>query len=176
MEGIATVVVFVIFVVAAMATLIAFSQKHAKEYRERREREVRVGFMNPDPSELARKLGHPLPAALLRMHANRGIGEEREFEVIPPPEFGADGGRWSVLWFLPLTPASIDEHDMTELAGCMPIAEDFDHNAYYIDVASGADDPAVRIFFYETGQHLLVADSLSDFLSWPRRPVASTAK
>lgn len=176
MEGIATVLVFVIFVVAAMATLITFSQKHANEYREKRAQEVRVGFMNPDPSELARKLGHQLPAALLRMHANRALGEEREFEVIAPPEFGADGGRWSVQWFLPLTPASLAAHDMDELAGCMPIAEDFEHNAYYIDVASGADDPAVRWFGYETGQHLLVADSLSEFLTWPRRPVASTAK
>jgi hypothetical protein len=95
------------------------------------------------------------------------------FDVIPPDADDADAEAWSVQSFTPIDARAFESRWDGLDDDLLEIASDDMGNVYLVRITGQAGDPLPVRFFMHDGDGELepVADSLEDFLRWPRRAV-----
>lgn len=131
-------------------------------------------LLNPQPADVERELGRKLPERLLQLYEDKTAIQSCGFKVMKPGGSRWRSKRWPVHCFEPLD---------TESLHALPYEEEFGPGFCFAASGSGcwywiaasdlrAKDSPVIFFDYDgSGAHgEKVADTLDEFLSWPRVP------
>jgi hypothetical protein len=121
-------------------------------------------LLAPDWPAVEQQLGRPAPAVLRELYADHGLLQSTPFGVIGPATDGeAD---WDIHSFQPAD----GRGDYFEIPpGAFCFATTVFGDPYYVEFAAGRDDGPVSLRYHDGGDVALIADSLTEFLSWPRR-------
>ena len=165
---IAIVIVAISVFAVAVGFLVLFdryryrvSHSSIQLYNER----YRQRLSAPDFESLEKLLGHKLPDAVIRHFRSLSIITDEPFEILPP-----DGSEPLYISFW--CPCDLENYHDTypEIAGYLMIAMDGGNVSYVIDPRQA--HPCVLSFDAESGELEQVAESLDQFLSWPKRAVS----
>jgi len=130
-------------------------------------------LLNPQPDAVERELGKLLPERLLQLYRDRTAIQSAGFELEKPGKKRWRPERWPVYCFEPLDTEALNELPYEEELGpgfCF--ATTGRDSWYWIAAADqrAKDSPVVFLDYDGGGSHGgVVADSLDEFLSWPRR-------
>jgi hypothetical protein len=174
---IAILFLFGLFVVLPVSILwlrdkiLHSSRKRTPEQIQDRMRAYRERLMNPQQALVEAEMGALLPQRLLAMYADSELVLSERFDVCPAGKDPKKSGEW-IEDFLPLD--SEDQKytcDLELLANSKGFcfARDGCGNFYWVPV-SETRQPDAPVFFacHDPWGNTKVADSLEDFLSWPR--------
>lgn len=129
-----------------------------------------IRFSHPDFSALETHLGKPLPDAFKRLATDSEAVRATDFELIPP-DSDSPADRWPVICFFPAdAQAIIDLWPAYMLTpGQLPFATDGAGGLYYLELGDPPEnDPPVYYYHWDGEIRARTAESLSEFLSWPR--------
>lgn len=130
-------------------------------------------MIHPKIDEVERYCGGKIPQRLIAMYSDHDLTFSDDFEICPP---GKDPKKdaWWIGDFVPLTVQ--DQHltcDLTEFGPGCCFAGDGMGNFYWVPVElERKSDAAVYFACHDPWGNQKVAESLDDFLSWPRVPRA----
>ena len=127
-------------------------------------------LQSPDFEAVEAALGHPLPAAVRGLHADRAELLRDGFDLPVEGEPGASP--WRVEYYVPADAEAVVEHPEGGRRW-LAFADDGCGNAYLID--PGEVDSAVYFLDHETGEWALVTGSFQDFLTRARATRISPA-
>lgn len=132
-------------------------------------------LLNPQPADVERELGRKLPERLLQLYEDKTAIQSGGFKIMKPGGSRWRSVRWPVYCFEPLDIESLH---------ALPYEEEFGPGFCFAASGSGcwywmgasdlrAKDSPVIFFDYDgSGSHgEKVADTLDEFLSWPRVPM-----
>jgi hypothetical protein len=132
-----------------------------KAWRER--------LLDPNPEEVEALRGGMLPHKLLDMYADSNLVLSQDFDVCPA---GRDPNvkPWRIGEFLPLRKQDQQSTwDLTEFGKACCFANNGMGDFYWVPMSpERLGDAPVYIIWHDGWNNEKVADSLSEFLSWPR--------
>jgi hypothetical protein len=132
-------------------------------------------LLNPQPDAVERELGKLLPERLLQLYEDKSAIQSVGFQLEKPGKQRSRTKRWPVYCFEPLdTEALNDVPYKEELAPGFCFASTGRGSWYWIAASDQrAKDSPVIFLDYDGGgcQGETVANSLDEFLNWPRLPV-----
>lgn len=146
-------------------------RKVTPEQAARREAELMNALLSPDWEALARAFGRPMPDSLRALYGDRVAVTASDFLVIDPAAT-TQPHEWEIGDFAELT-ADPDVRDWVGAPkGSLCFAATRTGDPYFVILG---DDPTtdgpVYLYYHDGGDRTLVAERLSDFLRWPRRPL-----
>ena len=122
----------------------------------------------PDWPGVEERLGRPVPKALRELYADREIVTREDFVVHDPNRPGEDG-RWYVASFQPAHREAVGPTGFGVPRGAVLFATTNFGDEYHATITGDDDDTGAVYLYYHDGDDLdYVADSLREFLSWPR--------
>lgn len=125
---------------------------------------LREALLNPSFAEVEKILEQPIPPSLKKLYEREDIICATDFYLLDPIE---DGAAWSIRSFLPLNPETVRNRWPICPGACF-----FAESApcfYFVSLHSDPTAPVpVFVLNCGTGEMPKVAESLTDFLSWPR--------
>jgi hypothetical protein len=160
------IILVVILVVVALAVLILWLRD---KFWERRLKAWRQRMLNPNPGEVESLCGGLLPQMLVSMYNDKELISHDRFGIYPSQK-NAEG---SVLWIEDFVPLTAQDQKRTCQSndfgmGCC-FAEDGAGNFFWVPVNESRQiDAPVFLTGPDFRSSLRVADSLYEFLHWPR--------
>ena len=132
-------------------------------------------LLNPQPDGVERELGKLLPERLLRLYEDKAAIQSAGFQL---DKLGSERWwpkRWQVYCFEPLDVESLNELPYEDELGPGFCFATTGRGSWYWIAASdqrAKDAPVVFLDYDGGGSHgETVADSLDEFLTWPRLPM-----
>jgi len=132
-------------------------------------------LLNPQPDGVERELGKLLPERLLRLYEDKAAIQSAGFQL---DKLGSERWwpkRWQVYCFEPLDVESLNELPYEDELGPGFCFAATGRGSWYWIAASdqrAKDSPVVFLDYDGGGSHgETVADSLDEFLTWPRLPM-----
>jgi len=134
-------------------------------------RTYRKRLRSPKPYEVEENLGALLPSRLLTLYNDANTVLENDFQVLPKIKY-SQAESFCIGKFRPLDAQSLkDVRDMNELGSVFCFADDGCGNYFWVSLGKERQEDAPVWQFYRDGRkNIKVADSLEEFLSWPRLP------
>jgi len=130
-------------------------------------------LLNPQPDAVERELGKLLPERLLQLYEDKSAIQSAGFQLEKPGQKRWWPKRWPVYCFEPLDLESLNESPYEEDLGPGFCFATTGRGSWYWIAASDqrAKDSPVIFLDYDRGSSdgLTVADSLNEFMNWPRR-------
>jgi hypothetical protein len=134
-------------------------------------------LLNPQPDAVERELGKLLPERLLKLYEDRSAIQSAGFQLEKPVKKRWRPERWPVYCFEPLDIESLNELPYEEELGPGFCFATTGRGSWYWIAASdqrAKDSPVIFLDYDGGGSHgKTVADSLDEFLNWPRMPMMS---
>ena len=121
-------------------------------------------LLAPDWPAVERQLGRPAPAVLRELYADHALLRGTPF-IVSGSETDGEAA-WHIHSFQPADGRG-DHFEIPPGAFCFAMTEFGD--PYYVELAAGSDDGPVSLGYHDGGDVERVADSLTEFLGWPRR-------
>ena len=132
-------------------------------------------LLNPQPDAVERELGKLLPERLLQLYEDKSAIQSVGFQLEKPGKKRLRMQRWPVYCFEPLDTEALNEVPYKEELGRGFCFATTGRGSWYWIAASDqrAKDSPVIFLDYDGGgsQGETVANSLDEFLNWPRLPV-----
>lgn len=132
-------------------------------------RSYRKRLRSPKPFEVEEKLGALLPSRLVALYRDTKTILENEFQVLPQIKY-SEAESFYIAEFLPLDARSLkDVRGLSEFGTIFCFASDGCGNYFWVSLDKiRQKDSNVWQFYHDDGKNIKVADSLEEFLSWPR--------
>jgi hypothetical protein len=131
--------------------------------------------VNPQPDAVERELGKLLPKRLLQLYEDKSAIQSVGFQLEKPGKQRRRTKRWPVYCFEPLDTEALNDVPYKEELGPGVCFATTGRGSWYWIAASDqrAKDSPVIFLDYDGGgsQGETVANSLDEFLNWPRLPV-----
>jgi hypothetical protein len=126
-------------------------------------------MLHPEIESVEGSCGGKIPARLIALYSDHELLLRHDFEICPPGE-GPKNGPWWLSSFVPLTVEDQDSTaDLTEFGKGCCFAGDGMGNFYWVPVEPDRkSDAPVYFACHDPWGNERVADSLDEFLSWPR--------
>jgi hypothetical protein len=132
-------------------------------------------LLHPQPDAVERELGKLLPERLLQLYQDQSAIQSAGFQLEKPGKKRWWPKRWPVYCFEPLDIESLNELPYEEELGPGFCFATTGRGSWYWIAASDQrtnDSPVIFLDYDGGGSHgKTVADSLEEFLNWPRVPV-----
>jgi hypothetical protein len=132
-------------------------------------------LLNPQPDAVERELGKLLPDRLLQLYEDKSAIQSVSFQLEKPGKKRWRTKRWPVYCFEPLDTEALNEVPYKEEPGPGFCFATTGRGSWYWIAASdqrAKDSPVIFLDYDGSGSHgETVANSLDEFLNWPRRPV-----
>jgi hypothetical protein len=132
-------------------------------------------LLHPQPDAVERELGKLLPERLLQLYQDKSAIQAAGFQLEKPGGTRWRTQRWQVYCFEPLDLESLNELPYEEDLGPGFCFATTGHGSWYWIAASDqrAKDSSVIFLDYDGGRSHgeSVAESLDEFLNWPRLPM-----
>jgi len=161
-------VLFVV-IVGVRQTVARLRSRLTPEQLEAKRELYRNRLLNPQAEMVERELGKMLPERLLRMYADRSGIQSGGFEVEGP------GRDWPVYCFEPLDIEALNDAPYEDEMGAGFCFATTRRACWYWIAASEVrtEDSPVIFLDYDGGKRHgdKVAESLDEFLAWPRTPM-----
>jgi len=133
-------------------------------------------LLNPQPDAVERELGKLLPERLLQLYQDNSAIQSAGFQLATRGKKRWWPERWQVYCFEPLDIESLNELPYEEELGPGFCFATTGRGSWYWIAASDQrvkDSPVVFLDYDGGGSHgKTVADSLDEFLNWPRMPMS----
>ena len=133
-------------------------------------------LLNPQPDAVERELGKLLPERLLQLYQDNSAIQSAGFQLETPGKKRWWPERWPVYCFEPLDIESLNELPYEEELGPGFCFATTGRGSWYWIAASDQRAKDSRVVFLDYdggGSHgKTVADSLDEFLNWPRMPMS----
>lgn len=133
-------------------------------------------LLNPQPDAVERELGKLLPERLLQLYQDNSAIQSAGFQLETPGKKRWWPERWPVYCFEPLDIESLNELPYEEELGPGFCFATTGRGCWYWIAASdprAKDSPVIFLNYDGGGSHgQTVADSLDEFLNWPRMPMS----
>lgn len=179
MKGIFLTVLFLLALFLALpVSILWLRDKIFNSSRKRTPQQIQAGWdayrerlLHPQQANVEAELGALLPQRLLGLYADKELLLSQQFDVCPPGKDPKKAKEW-IENFLPLDSEgqkyTCDLELLAEAKGFC-FAADGCGNFYWVPV-SVTRQPDSRVFFacHDPWGNEKVADSLDEFLSWPR--------
>jgi hypothetical protein len=155
------------------------SRREQREYealkREHPERvygtdEYWARYSHPDFAAIEAHIGEPLPAELKTLYSDTETMRATEFEVVPPG-VQSRARHWPVVCFFPADNQAVIDLWPSRLLGPsqLPFATDGSGGLYYLELQNSGENQLPVFYYHWDGEvRNPVAESLGEFLSWPR--------
>ena len=121
-------------------------------------------LLAPDWPAVEQQLGRAAPEVLRQLYADHALLQSTPFVVSGPTTDG--GAEWDIHSFQPADGQG-DHFEIRPRAFCF--ATTVFGDPYYLELAADSDDGPVSRRYHDGGDIERIADSLTEFLSWPRR-------
>ncbi|HEV1995314.1 MAG TPA: SMI1/KNR4 family protein [Candidatus Acidoferrum sp.] len=132
-------------------------------------------LLNPQPDVVERELGKLLPERLLQLYQDKIAIQSAGFQLEKPGKKRWRAERWPVYCFEPLDNEALNELPYEEKLGPGFCFATTGRGCWYWIAASdqrAKDSPVIFLDYDGSGSHgETVADSLDEFLNWPRLPL-----
>ena len=132
-------------------------------------------LLNPQPDAVERELGKLLPERLLQLYEDKSAIQSVGFQLEKPGKKRLRMQRWPVYCFEPLDTEALNEVPYKEELGPGFCFATTGRGSWYWIAASdqrAKDSPVIFLDYDGGGSHgETVANSLDEFLNWPRLPV-----
>ena len=132
-------------------------------------------LLNPQPDAVERELGKLLPERLLQLYEDKSAIQSVGFQLEKPGKQSSRTKRWPVYCFEPLDTEALNHVPYKEELGPGFCFATTGRGSWYWIAASDqrAKDSPVIFLDYDGGgsKGETVANSLDEFLNWPRLPV-----
>jgi len=132
-------------------------------------------LLNPQPEAVERELGKLLPERLLQMYVDKSAIQSAGFQLEKPGRKRWRPEHWQVYCFEPLDTEALNELPYEEELGPGFCFATTGRGSWYWIAASdqrAKDSPVIFLDYDGGGSHgKTVADSLEEFLNWPRLPM-----
>lgn len=132
-------------------------------------RAYRKRLLTPKPRQVEQSLGALLPRRLLALYNDKETTLAYEFKVLPKTTH-SEAEPLFVDEFLPLDAESQQSVNIRHPGKVFCFARGYESYFWLPLDQSRREDAPVYQFRVEDGQNTLVADTLEEFLSWPRVP------
>jgi hypothetical protein len=150
------------------------SRPTAEQRKAAREAYLRR-LLNPQPDAVERELGKLLPERLLQLYKDKSAIQSAGFQLEKPGKKRWWPKRWPVYCFEPLDPQALNELPYEEELGPGFCFATTGRGCWYWIAATdqrAKDSPVIMLDYDGSGSHgAKVADSLDEFLNWPRLPM-----
>lgn len=140
--------------------------------------EYEARFSQPDFAAIESQLGRPVPGEYRRLYSDSEIVRMTDLEVVPPDSTTHDE-HWPIICFFPADRQAIIDLWPGRLLNPnqLPFATDGSGGLYYLELLDqNENDPPVFFYHWDGEVRAKIADSLSEFLSWPRAAVTDQEK
>ena len=132
-------------------------------------------LLNPQPDAVERELDKLLPERLLRLYEDKAAIQSAGFQLEKPGKRGWWSKPWQVYCFEPLDVESLNELPYEKELGPGFCFATTGRGSWYWIAASDqrvADSPVLFLDYDGGSSHgQVVAESLEEFLNWPRLPM-----
>jgi hypothetical protein len=132
-------------------------------------------LLNPQPEAVERELGKLLPERLLQLYEDKSAIQSAGFQLEKPGRKRWRPEHWQVYCFEPLDTEALNELPYEEELGPGFCFATTGRGSWYWIAASdqrAKDSPVIFLDYDGGGSHgKTVADSLEEFLNWPRLPM-----
>lgn len=122
-------------------------------------------LLAPDWAAVERQLGRRTPAVLRELYADHALLLSTPFTVIGPP--GGLDAEWHIDSFYP---ADGRASTFWVPAGAFCFATTVFGDPYYVELGQHGEDGPVSVHYHDGGDIVRIANTLAEFLTWPRRP------
>src|SRR6266446_1918306 len=134
-------------------------------------------LLNPQPAAVERELGKLPPERLVHLYQDKSAIQAAGFQLEKPGKKRWRPERWPVYCFEPLDVEALNELPYEEELGPGFCFATTGRGSWYWIAASdqrAKDSPVIFLDYDGGGSHgKTVADSLDEFLNWPRMPMMS---
>ena len=163
-------------IVMGIRSVVAWFRLRLSPEQIRAAREVyRSRLLNPRIAEVERELGKKLPERLLQLYEDKTTIQSGGFKVEKPGRTRWRSIRWPVYCFEPLDTETLNALPYEEELGPGFCFATTGRTSWYWIAATDErtkDSPVVFLNYDGGGSHgSKVADTLDEFLSWPRVPM-----
>jgi len=143
--------------------------RESPEERSLRMEEWRQRMLHPEVQAVEESCGRKLPQRLIAMYSDHELIFKRNFDICPPGK-NPKKDSWRIAEFIPLTVEDQKSTwDLSEFGSGFCFATDILGNFYWIPVdAERKSDAPVYFVCHDPWGNEKVAESLGEFLSWPR--------
>ncbi len=124
----------------------------------------RARLLAPDWPAVERQLGRRVPAVLHRLFADHALLLSAPLTVTGRP--GASDTEWDIETF---HPADGRADHFPVPAGAFCFATTGFGDPYYVELGPRGEDGPVAVHYHDGGDVVRIANTLTEFLSWPRR-------
>jgi hypothetical protein len=157
-----------LFTVAALILTIRdwFVRRPPRSPEEQRAADAawRARLLEPDWPAVERQLARRPPAVLRQLYADHALLLSAPLVVTAPDAVDAE---WPIECFHPAD-ARGDHCPVPTGAFCFATTGFGD--PYYVEFGARGEDGPVSVHYHDGGDIARIADTLAEFLSWPRRP------
>ena len=154
-----------LFAVAALILTIRdwFVRRPPRSPEEQRVADAawRARLLEPDWPAVERQLARQPPAVLRRLYADHAL------LLSAPLIVAAPDAEWPIECF---HPADARGDHFSVPAGAFCFAASGFGDPYYVEFGARGEDGPVSVHYHDGGDIARIADTLAEFLSWPRRP------
>lgn len=147
-------------------------QRETLQQRDARVKAYTDRLLSPKSQQVEQRLGLLLPRRLLALYEDTDAVLMRDFEVVPAIKYSTEDSFW-IGDFWPLDVDSLKNGwDMKEFGKGFCFASDGFGNCYWVPVNKERQhDTPVYFLSHDPWENLKAAESLEEFLSWPRRKI-----
>jgi hypothetical protein len=167
--------VLFLFVMGVRGVVTGFKSRVSPEEISAAREAYQGRLLNPQPAEVERELGKKLPERLLHLYEDKTTIQSGGFKVEKPGNTRWRTVRWPVYCFEPLDTEALGELPFEEELGPGFCFATTGRACWYWTAACDqrAKDSPVLFLDYDGGRSHgdKVADTLDEFLSWPRVPM-----
>jgi hypothetical protein len=122
----------------------------------------------PDWAAVERRLGQAAPAVLRDLYTDRDLLLSPPITVAAPT--GAGGQEYHIATFQPADAEGTESDHFGIPASAFCFATTKFGDPYYVEFRPRREDGPVSVLYHDGGDIVRVANSLREFLAWPRRP------
>jgi len=125
----------------------------------------RARLLTPDWPAVERQLGRRTPEVLRRLYTDQTLLLSAPLTITGPPD--TSDTEWHIECFHPADGRG--EHFWVP-SGAFCFATTGFGDPYYIEAGPRGEDGPVSVHYHDGGDVVRIADTLAEFLTWPRRP------
>jgi hypothetical protein len=156
-------------------TVVSFRSRPTPDQIKARHEAYLRRLLNPQADAVERELGKLLPERLLDLYQDKSAIQSAGFQLEKPGKRRWWPERWPVYCFEPLDTEALNELPYEEELGPGFCFATTGRGSWYWIAASdprAKDSPVTFLDYDSSGSHgATVADSLEEFLNWPRLPI-----
>lgn len=156
-------------------TALYWRRQPSKEETEALVQQFMDLMVTPDYEGLERHYGHKVSDTIRQLYDNHEEMLREDFSIVVSLS-GKPAEEWYIAGYEPADVGGIQSSSnyTSALDRYLPIASDGMGNYYIIDIR--LEDPPVYFYDHETGQQEPVCNSITEFLSLPRKAADDTAR